>query len=652
MTSPTFAGKKTAGASVSLGICALLILATIAAYWPMLGYAFSDYDDPQYVSKNPHVLQGLTWSGVVWAFSTFQASNWHPLTWLSHMLDVQLYGLNAGGHHATSLFFHTANTVLLFLWLRWTTNFVWRSTLVAAMFGLHPLHVESVAWVAERKDVLSTFFMLLTLMAYTHRAKPVRSADCPVTGSTANPPVAFGPNVPWHGSPYYWLALVCFALGLMSKPMLVTLPFVLLLLDYWPLGRISTFNFQLSTLKVLVVEKLPFLILSVGSCVFTYLAQQKGKSVMPITVLPVEARIENAFIAYLDYLGKMLWPDPLAAFYPLYNQIDTDKALMAALALLLISGIVYILRRSKPYLVTGWLWYGGMLVPVIGLVQVGSQAMADRYTYVPLIGIFIALVWLLADISARWPYRRLVLFILSMGMLAACWKLTAVQVCYWKNSETIARHALAVTNENSTMQQLLADAMLDQGKVEEARLHFAEAARIWPENIPAQSGLAMALVLEGKSNEAIEICRDVISLQPRDAKIHYVLANTLSLQGKLAEAISEYKTVLQIDPDQVFALNDLAWLLATAPEARFRDGPEAIRLGERACQLSNYQVPLYVGTLAAAFAEAGRFKDAIVTAQKAVALAEAAKNEQLEKKNRGFLELYLNKTAYHEPAKH
>jgi protein O-mannosyl-transferase len=612
-------------------ICALLVLAIFSAYWPVMGYAFTDFDDPQYVFKNPHVLKGLSWSGVVWAFTHFQV-NWHPLTWLSHMLDAQLYGTNAGGHHATSVLFHAANAVLLFLLLKHLTGATWRSAMVAALFGLHPLHVESVAWVAERKDVLSTFFFLLALMAYT------RYAELKISPA------------PSQNQKWYALALVWFSLGLMSKPMLVTLPFVLLLLDYWPLGRISNFKFQNAGFRFLLAEKVPFLLLSSGSCVITFLAQQSGKAVMPITSLPAEARIENAFIAYAGYLEKMFWPDSLAAFYPLYIQIDTDAAVIGIVVLLLISGMVFILRRERPYLVTGWFWYLGMLVPVIGLVQVGSQAMADRYTYVPLIGIFIALIWLVSEISTSWPYRRLIVSILSVGILAICWKLTASQVCYWQNSETLARHALAVTSENSSMQQLLGEGLIEHGKVEEARQHFVEALRICPDSVPALGDLALALVAEGKLDEAIGNCQVALKIQPGELKIHYILANTLSTQGKLSEAIAEYKTVLQIDPDHMFALNDLAWLLATAPDARFRDGSEAIRLAEHACQLSNYQVILYVGTLAAAYAEAGRFDDAVTTAQKAVALATTDNNQPLMAKNRELLGLYQNKKAYHEPA--
>ena len=632
MTAIPSTDSKAAQTSTAWWICVFLVLAIFATYWPVVGYAFTDYDDNDYVWDNPQVLNGLSWPGTVWAFTHFYSSNWHPLTWLSHMLDVQLYGMNAGGHHVTNVLFHAANTALLFLWLRRLTGALWRSAFVAALFGLHPLHVESVAWVAERKDVLSTFFLLLTLLFYTRYAQnKVRPNPQP---STLN----------------YTLALLFFALGLMSKPMLVTLPFVLLLLDYWPLNRVGNAERGVRNFKGLLVEKVPFFLLSSVSSVLTFIAQQGGKSVIAITILPVVARIEGAIISYALYLGKMFWPDNLIACYPLFYPIDTDKVAAPVFVLLLISAGVFIFRRQRPYLVTGWLWYLGTLVPVIGLVQVGSQSMADRYTYVPLIGLFIALTWLVAEIKTEWPRRRLFLAMLSVGVLAACWKLTAAQVCYWQNSETLSRHALAVKTDNPLMQVLLGNALLRQKKPEEAGRYFAEVVRIRPEYGAAEADLAVALVAQGRLDEAIDVCRVAIKFIPRDPKIHYLLGNTLSKQGNLPEAIAEYKTVLQIDSNHLFALNDLAWLLATAPDSRFRDGPEAVRLAEHSCQLSNYQKTLSVGTLAAAYAEAGRFDDAVKAAQKAVAQATAGKNNALVRKNRELLELYRLKKAYHEPA--
>jgi tetratricopeptide (TPR) repeat protein len=433
--------------------------------------------------------------------------------------------------------------------------------------------------------------------------------------------------------------------------MVVTLPFVLLLLDWWPLKRISDFRFPISDLKWLLVEKIPFFALSAGSCVITFLAQQSSKAVAPFALVPVGDRLANTFIAYAGYLEKMFWPEPLAACYPLNLPVDLDGAILAAGGLLLVSGLVWFFRRQQLWLVTGWLWYLGTLVPVIGLVQVGSQAMADRYTYVPLIGIFIALVWLVAESSKEWPYRRPVLAVFSGLVLAGCLAQTSTQAGYWQNSETLARHALAVTPANSPMQLLLGDALMDHGKPEEAGEHFAEAVRICPDNVPALCGQAMAADVQGKLSEAADICQAALKLLPRDPKIHYIFGNTLSAQGKLPEAIAEYQAALKYDPKQILAMNDLAWLLATASDARYRDGPEAVRLAESACQLSNHQVTLYMGTLGAAYAEAGRFADAVKTAQSAVALAAAEKKPALIKKNRELLEFYQAGQPYHEPAR-
>jgi tetratricopeptide (TPR) repeat protein len=624
-------------------ICALLVLGVAAVYWPVIGYGFVDYDDPEYVSVNPHVMAGLSWPGIVWAFTTFYAANWHPLTWLSYMLDAQLWGSHAGGYHATNVLFHAANTVLLFLLLKRLTSATWRSAFVAALFGFHPLHVESVAWVTERKDVLSTFFFMLTLIAYT---RYVTSGKWQVTRTASHPP-----PVTRHPSLFYWLALFFFALGLMSKPMLVTLPFVLLLLDFWPLNRIRSSEFGVRSFKPLLVEKAPFFVLSAGSCILTFLAQQSGQAVAAMATLPIEMRIQNALIAYATYLEKMLWPDKLAACYP-FSPVDADLAAVPVFVLLLISAAVFVFRRQRPWLVTGWLWYLGTLVPVIGLVQVGSQSMADRYTYVPLIGVFIAVTWLVAEITTAWPYRRLVLALLSVGVLAACGKLAAAQVRCWRDSETLARHALAVTTENEPMQLLLGSALIEQGKIEEAGQHFAEAFRISPNSFAALVDLALALDAQGRLEEAVDICRAALKLQPRELKIHYILANTLSQQGNFAEAIAEYQTTLQLDPNHRLALNDLAWLLATAPDARFRNGAEAMRRAEQACRLTDYKLPLFVGTLAAAYAEAGRFDDAVKTAEQAIALATAARKVALVAKNRELLELYQAKKAYHQPTRH
>ena len=650
MTATPSAESKTVRSSTTWWICALLVVAIGLANGPLVFAEFTSFDDSFYVWQNPPVLGGLTWPGVVWAFTSFYDGNWHPLTWLSHMLDVQMFGLNAGWHHVTSVLFHAANTVLLFLWLKRLTGLLWRSAIVAALFGLHPLHVESVAWVAERKDVLSAFFFLLALMAYTRYVQKLGAGhEKAKSGKRKAENESQPSSIIHHPSSSYWLSLVWFALGLMSKPMVVTLPFVLLLLDYWPLQRFQVSGFRLQVWIRLIVEKIPFFAFSAGSCVITLLAQRSGSAVMPVKFLPVEGRLQDTVVAYADYLGKLLWPDSLAAYYPLHFPIGVAEWAGAVFMLVLFTGGALFYWRQRPYLAMGWLWYLGMLVPVIGLIQVGSQAMADRYTYLPLIGLFIALVWFLAEISAKWRYRRPVLAILSVGVLAACWDLTAAQVGYWQNSETVARHALAVTGENAMMQGLLGSALFEQGKPEQASEHFAEAARLWPDNVTAQCDLALALVAQGKLDEAVAACQTGLIYKPHSFQLHELLASTLSRQGKLQEAIEEYKTTLQLNPDQLVDLNNLAWLLATAPEASVRDGAEAVRRAEQACQLTHYQRPLFMGTLAAAYAEAGRFDEAIAMARKAITQATAMNNEVLAKKNRELLELYQHRKAYCQP---
>jgi protein O-mannosyl-transferase len=625
----------------------MLALGVVAVYWPVVGYGFVNYDDPEYVSVNPHIMAGLSWLGVVWAFTTFYAANWHPLTWLSYMLDAQLFGFHPQVYHIINVLFHAANTVLLFWLLKRLTSALWRSAFVAALFAFHPLHVESVAWVTERKDVLSTFFFMLTLLAYTRYAQ--RRSKVEGRGSRADIAIQAFDSRLW--SLDYFMALLFFSLGLMSKPMLVTLPFVLLLLDFWPLNRIRNSEFGIRNVTKLVLEKLPFFALSAASCVVTFLAQKHGEAVVSTTVIPFAERLQNTIVSYWVYVEKMLWPSPLVAFYP-YAPVMPDATAVATFLLVVISLAAFLAPRQRPYLAVGWLWYLGTLVPVIGLVQVGAQAMADRYTYIPLIGLFIAITWLVAEVTAPWRHQKAVLTVVSVVVLGICLRLTASQVRYWRDSETLARHALTVTAENEPMQLLLGSALIEHGKIEEAGQHFAEAYRISPESIPALVDLALALDSQGRLDEAVHICREALKLQPRNFKIHYILANTLSQQGNFAGAIAEYQTTLQIDPNHQLALNDLAWLLATAPDARFRNGAEAVRRAEQACRLTDYKLPLFVGTLAAAYAEAGRFDDAVKTAGEAIVLATAEKKPAVAAKNRELLELYRAKMAYHQPAAH
>jgi tetratricopeptide (TPR) repeat protein len=548
-------------------ICLLLILVTFAAFSQVLSYGFIDYDDNDYVTENPHVKAGLTKDSTVWAFTAGHSGNWHPLTWMSHMLDCQLFGTEAGWHHLTSLVIHIINTVLLFAVLKKMTRSLWPSAFVAAAFAIHPLHVESVAWIAERKDVLSSLFWILTMAAYLRYAKRPDKVN-------------------------YLLTLVTFIFGLMAKPMLVTLPFVFLLLDFWPLERFSRRNF-----RRLVIEKIPFFVLSAISSVVTFLVQQRTGAVVRIEQIPLDSRVANAFISYLLYIAKMIWPSRLAVFYPYPSgKPSIWLALSAALLLLGISICVIRLAPNRRYLLTGWFWYLGTLVPVIGLVQVGTQAMADRYTYLPSIGIFIMTAWGIAELSAKWRYRKIALPISATLVIAAMLVCTRQQVRYWQNSFALFSRAVAVTKNNyighsglgkalraqgkldEAIKQYhlaldvnqrygvahynLANALVDKGKFNEAISHYNQALHINPNYAEAHNNLGYALATQGKLDEAIACFRQALQLRADDASTHYNLGYALQLKGLLDEAINHYRRALQINPDYPKAAKGLEAALA------------------------------------------------------------------------------------------
>ncbi len=629
------------------GICILLAAGIAGVYWPVAGYGFLYCDDPEYVLSNAQVQGGLSWAGLVWALTSWEAANWHPLTWLSHMLDVQFFGMVPGWHHLTNLVLHAANSLLLFTLLNRVTGAAWRSGVVAALFALHPLHVESVAWIAERKDVLSGCFFMLTLFAYARYAEEASAFE----GETVRPaPGKSEGRTAARGRFWYVLALVLFAFGLMSKPMLVTLPFVLLLLDYWPVQRLGAENQggKVTTLLPFLVEKLPFFALSAGSAVVTFLAQQHGGSVTSATALPVGLRIENALASYALYLKMLLWPVPLAAYYPHPRSFSVERMALAVFALAGISLLVIWLGRKRRFLVVGWLWYLGMLIPVIGLVQVGMQAMADRYMYLPMIGLLIAIVWGLGDLAGSWHWYRGILFAISTVAVGICLVLTARQVMFWKDSETLYRHALAVTSDNALAHQNLGAALAEQGKIDEASGHFSEALRIWPDYAEARSNLGFVHFLQRDVDKAIEQYRAALQLKPKMGKTHFLLGMALAARSQRPESINEYKLALESEPNHEIALNNLAWMLATDPDPQMRDGHQAVNLAERLCRLSQFRQAQYVGTLAAAYAEAGRFNEAVQAAEKAEGLARQAKNTMLEEKNRQLLELYRAGKPYHE----
>ena len=521
-------------------ISLFLIVVTLAAFEQLRNHAFINLDDDIYITKNRQVQSGLTLEGVTWAFTTMHAGNWHPLTWLSLMLDCQLYGLNPSGHHLTNLVFHIVNTLLLFLVLERMTGALWRSGFVAALFALHPLHVESVAWVVERKDVLSTFFWMLTMWTYAH-------------------------YVERPGFNRYLLVLLFFTLGLLSKPMLVTLPFVLLLFDYWPLGR---FQFgqssgdpkshtsksmnpgdQKSIAFRLVREKAPFFALCAVSSVLTIFAQQKGGAVIPLEHYPLESRIANALVSYVSYIEKMIWPRNLAVFYPYQEMLPIWKVVGSGLLLVCVSLLVIRAARKLPCLVVGWFWYLGTLIPVIGLVQVGVQAMADRYTYVPLIGLFIMIAWSAPDILVGWRYRRVVLSI-SVGLLPLLLMIvTKLQVKHWQSGVKLFEHSLDVTFNNFVIHNNLGAALAEQGKIQEAMAHYTEALRIKPDLVQAHNNLGGALAEQGKIQEAMAHFAEALRIKPDYAEAHNNLGGALARQGKIQEAMAHYTEALRIKPD-------------------------------------------------------------------------------------------------------
>ena len=505
-------------------ICAMLVLATFVVFEPLRHNDFISFDDDKYITENPHIREGITRESLVWAFTSGYAGNWHPLTWLSHMLDIEFFGLDPLWHHMSNLLFHIANTLLLFLLLHNMTGAMWRSAFVAAAFGLHPVHIESVAWVAERKDVLSGLFWLLTMAAYVRytRHSSVRK---------------------------YLLVVLLLGLGLMAKSMLVTLPFVLLLLDYWPLRRLNWRT---------VVEKIPLIILSVICCVVTYIVQQSGGAMTAMEVAPLSLRLSNALVSYASYLGKMIYPTDLAILYPFpINGLPWWQPTCAFLLLASLSVFaVYTARRGR-YILTGWLWYLGTLVPVIGLVKVGVQAMADRYTYLPSIGIFIAIAWGAVQLLSRWRHCRLALGIsagLLIGVMFIC---TRQQVHYWRDSFTLYKHALNVTEDNHRIHDNFGTVLSAQGKLDEAIRHYLEALRIKPNSAKFCFNLAVALKSQGKLDEAIRHYRRALRIKPDYAEAYNNLGSVLLVQGKLDEAIWHYRRTLEIRPDSVQARRNL-----------------------------------------------------------------------------------------------
>ena len=652
----------------------LLALVTLLVYLPVCRCNFLVYDDDDYVTENQVVQNGLTWAGVEWAFTTWHAGNWHPLTWLSHMLDCELFGLNAGAQHSVNVLFHAANAVLLFALLLRLTNAPWPGAFVAALFAWHPLHVESVAWISERKDVLSTFFGLLALLAY---AKAAAGDKWRVT-RTEEQSLS---HVSCHASHFYWLAVIFFALGLMSKPMLVTLPFVMLLLDFWPLKRVTCDKRRVAGVLRLALEKWPFFLLAVGSCIVTFLAQRHGEAVVSLTRVSLRHRLENAPVAAVRYLLKMFRPADLAVIYPMPHKIAAPAVAAAVAALILISAVAWLARRRSPYLLVGWLWFLGTLVPVIGLVQVGGAALADRYTYIPAIGLFIAAAFGLRDLACRFRFLKIPAAVVAGLTLAGCLMLTKNQLRYWRDSQTLFAHAVAVTKDNEIARINLGVALEQQGKLDEALAEYREAERLAPKRYQAHNNLGNLLASMGKLKEALAEYHEAVRLNPELPVLHDGLGSVLAELGRFSEAMNEFtnaarldpaypwphfemgkallkqgrdseamdqlREALRIAPDNFQILAYTAHVLAADENPQIRDGKTALALAVRANALTGGAQPFVLDTLGMACAETGDFANALDAAQNALDLAIAAKAKNPEGIQQR-LQLYKNRQPWRE----
>jgi len=501
-----------------------LAAVTLLVYLPVLWHGFVNYDDPDYIAGNAHVKAGLTWPGIIWAFQSGDAANWHPLTWISHMTDCQLFGVNPAGHHLTNLLFHIANTLLLFFLLEKLTGAIWRSFFVAALFAWHPLHVESVAWASERKDVLSAFFWMLALIAYVRYAQKQLALNSQL--SILN----------------YSLALIFFACGLMSKPMVVTLPFVLLLLDFWPLQR-----FNNSTIQRLLIEKIPFFALSLASCLVTYRVQ--NGALWSTNSLSFNFRVANALMSYMRYISKIFWPTDLALIYPYPHFWPLAGVVSVAILLAMLSAIFIFQAKKFPYLPVGWLWFLGTLVPAIGLVQVGVQSMADRYTYLPSIGIFVLVIWGLNDLLNSQPQKIKIATLAGSAILIGCLVCTSLQLKYWRSSTELFLHTVEVTTDNYAAEDCLGKALENIGKNEEAEKIYADAVRIEPDYPMAQFDLGMIEIEQGNPGDASNHLATAVQLSPQNPVMQFDFATYLSQHGNPTEAAKHFNAALAGRPD-------------------------------------------------------------------------------------------------------
>ncbi len=636
-------------------LCLGITLITIIAFEQVRNNQFV-YDDLLYITQNPHVFKGLSAESVKWAFTATHAGNWHPVTWLSHILDCELFGVEPFWPHLENLLIHILNALLLFWILRNMTGAFWRSAIAAAVFALHPIHVESVAWAAERKDLLCGFFWMLTIASYIEYARR-------------------------PGSSRYFLVVIFFILGLMSKPMIVTLPFVLLLVDYWPLARFEKFQpndvenrFKKAPAGFLLAEKIPLFILVALSCVITFVAQREQGAMDMLEPMGFGVRAANALASDITYMSKMIYPSSLAVMYPHPGgELGLWYALISLCVILVVSVIVIRLGRRSPYLVLGWFWYLGTLVPAIGFVQVGVQGMADRYTYLPSIGFFIIVVWGAADLAEKRRFLKIAVLISALVIISLLVVCTRKQVRYWRNNFALFEHALSVAGNSPEMlynmgvvmqrernfdlalqcyQQSLqhkkdyfqadnniGSILRQQGKLDEAAGYINRALQINPEYSQAYNNLGLVLAERGSLSDAIVQFRRAVDIAPDFIEARQNLAASLHASGKYDESMSQYREILQLDSNHVASLKALAGLLIVHPVMQRRNPAEAVLLAERAAVLTKRRNPAILETLAAAYAAAGQFERAVTTIQQAISLAPDIErfSEQLDMYKQGKL---------------
>lgn len=600
----------------------LLFFVVLGAFLPCLRNGFVSFDDPLYVTQNPHVSQGLTWGSLKWAWTSTEAQNWHPLTWISHILDVQLFGLNPAGHHATNVILHALNTAMLFLLLQRMTGARWRSFAVAALFGLHPLRVESVAWVSERKDVLSVCFWMLTTLAYV-RYVEIENLEFKIQNSkskTQSKPLSKKTRSRFEVQPvpasllasqrfWYWAAVLLFTCGLLCKPMLVTLPFALLLLDYWPLRR-----WPQTSVKKLLLEKVPFMLLAAASSVGTYLVQERGGAVTPGDTLSISARLGNAVVSYARYVGMSVWPVDLCVIYPHPGHWPTGTIAEAGLVLIGVSALILWRRHALPYLAVGWFWFLGTLVPTIGLIQVGRQALADRYTYIPSIGLWLGVVWGLDKLTERWRNRETLARAGGVTVLVLCMVLTVRQIGFWKDTKALYARARAVTQHNWIASACLAGELQRDGEMEEAVAMYLESLQINPHRTEVRCKLADLLAERRRFDEALAQFQMAVTLDPGDVYANERVAGILQDMGRLDKAIDQWNKVIRLKPDYADAYSNLGNCHGMKGRAE-----EAVRCFEQAVKLKPMSAQNH-RELGVGLANEGHWDAAIVQFQQALQL--------------------------------